>query len=289
MSLRVDTSSLIAGAVVCGNRGLGVTGAVIRATTATGTHGAGWLYDDWDDSGDDAKEFRLLVETPPADGELFVYEDGSFSWAPDSTGTRTCVARLFVDGADQGAETNTLVSGDGSATGAMSATEATDTAAVSGSVLVSGSIAATEAPDTALVLGDGVNLNGGGAPYDDAPKPRRKKLTVLHKDDRAEKEAEFEALLARVSGQAQAKAKEAASKPIEITKPPRMPEIRGVDSFYLRQYLPDLIGAFDQAFQAAYQAEKQAQIDAMAQAQAAIARAKFEAEEEEIALLAMLL
>lgn len=155
MSLRVDTSSLIAGAVVCGNRGLGVTGAVIRATTATGTHGAGWLYDDWDDSGDDAKEFRLLVETPPADGELFVYEDGSFYWTPVTDGTRTCIGRLFVDGADQGTETNYLVSGSGAATGQLAATEAADTAAMSGAVLVSGSIAATEAPDTALILGEG--------------------------------------------------------------------------------------------------------------------------------------
>lgn len=155
MSLRVDTSSLIAGAVVCGNRGLGVTGAVIRATTATGTHGAGWLYDDWDDSGDDAKEFRLLIETPPADGELFVYEDGSFYWTPATDGTRSCVGRLFVDGADLGTQTNFLVSGDGTVNGQLAATEASDTAAATGFVPIAGILSTTEAQDVAQVVGEG--------------------------------------------------------------------------------------------------------------------------------------
>lgn len=154
MSVRVDSSSLISGAVVCGHRGLGVTGAVIRATTSTGAHGAGWLYDDWDNSGDDAKEFRLLIETPPSDGALFLYEDGSFSWVPVTDGTRNCVGRLYVDGADQGTEANYIVSGSGAATGQLAATEAADTAAITGDVIVTGAMAATEAADVAAIDGD---------------------------------------------------------------------------------------------------------------------------------------
>lgn len=155
MSVRVDSSSLIAGAVVCGNRGLGVTGAVIRSTTSTGTHGAGLLYDDWDSAADDAKEFRLLIETQPVDGALFVYEDGSFYWTPATDGTRSFVGRLFVDGADLGTQTNFLVSGDGSVNGQIAVTEASDTAAATGFVPVAGILSTTEAQDVAQVVGEG--------------------------------------------------------------------------------------------------------------------------------------
>ena len=294
MSVRVDSSSLISGAVVCGHRGLGVTGAVIRATTSTGTHGAGWLYDDWDNSGDDAKEFRLLIETPPSDGALFLYEDGSFSWVPVTDGTRNCVGRLYIDGADQGTETNYLVSGSGAATGQLAATEAADTAAITGDVIVSGTLAATEAADVAAFVGDGVVLATAGGYYDDDPKraPRkREKLTVIHKDDSDERAQEFEALLARVKGQALDKAKSAAqaapvaTPPADI-KPPRMPEIRGVEASLLRQWMPDLLSTYRATFTAELQALASAQ-QAAAQAQMrALQRQQYE--DEEIAILAML-
>lgn len=294
MSVRVDSSSLIPGAVVCGHRGLGVTGAVIRATTSTGTHGAGWLYDDWDNSGDDAKEFRLLIETPPSDGALFLYEDGSFSWVPVTDGTRNCVGRLYIDGADQGTETNYLVSGSGAATGQLAATEAADTAAITGDVIVSGTLAATEAADVAAFIGDGVALATAGGYYDDDPRraPRkREKQTVIQPDDSDERSQEFEALLARVKGQALDKAKSAAqaapvaTPPADI-KPPRMPEIRGVEASLLRQWMPDLLSTYRATFTAELQALASAQ-QAAAQAQMrALQRQQYE--DEEIAILAML-
>lgn len=294
MSVRVDSSSLISGAVVCGHRGLGVTGAVIRATTSTGTHGAGWLYDDWDDSGDDAKEFRLLIETPPSDGALCLYEDGSFSWVPVTDGTRTCIGRLYIDGADQGTETNYLVSGSGAATGQLAATEAADTAVIAGDVIVTGALAATEAADVAAIVGDGVVVGTAGGYYDDEAKrvPRkREKLTVIHKDDSDERSQEFEALLARVKGQALDKAKSAAqaapvaTPPADI-KPPRMPEIRGVEASLLRQWMPDLLSTYRATFTAELQALASAQ-QAAAQAQMrALQRQQYE--DEEIAILAML-
>lgn len=110
MSVRVDTSSLIAGACVVGNRGLGITGAVIRATTATGTHGPGYLYNDWS-SGDDAKEFRGLIVTPPSGGTFKSYEDGSFDLTGAVDGTYGFTYRLFVDGADLGVATSSIVVG----------------------------------------------------------------------------------------------------------------------------------------------------------------------------------
>lgn len=96
---------LIAGAVVYGVPGLGVLGSVIRATTATGNHGPGLLYNDWDSSADDAKEFRALVETPPVAGVLNVREDGSFTLTGAPDGAYSLVYRLFVDGVDLGTAT----------------------------------------------------------------------------------------------------------------------------------------------------------------------------------------
>lgn len=104
MSIRFG-SPLIAGAVVYGVPGLGVLGSVIRATTATGNHGPGLLYNDWDSSADDAKEFRALVETPPVAGVLNVREDGSFTLTGAPDGAYSLVYRLFVDGVDLGTAT----------------------------------------------------------------------------------------------------------------------------------------------------------------------------------------
>lgn len=106
----------IAGKAIYGNSGLGVTGAVIRATTATGTHGPGILYDDWDNSGDDAKEFRARIVTPPSAGSLFVYEDGSFTLDGAADGSYSLVYRLFVDGVDLGTATETINVGSGTST-----------------------------------------------------------------------------------------------------------------------------------------------------------------------------
>lgn len=119
MSVRVDTASLIAGAVVCGDRGLGVLGSTVLADTATGDHGAGYLYNDVD-SGDEAKEFRGLIVTPPSAGTFFAYEDGSFSLvAPD--GAYTFVYRLYVDGVDLGTATASVTIGtvNASASGSL--------------------------------------------------------------------------------------------------------------------------------------------------------------------------
>lgn len=139
-----------------------------------------------------------------------------------------------------------------------------------------------------------LTVTGAGGYYDDDPKraPRkREKLTVIHKDDSDERSQEFEALLARVKGQALDKAKSAAqaapvaTPPADI-KPPRMPEIRGVEASLLRQWMPDLLST--------YRATFTAELQALASAQQAAAQAQFLAlqrqqyDDEEIAILAML-
>lgn len=136
--------------------------------------------------------------------------------------------------------------------------------------------------------------NTAGGYYDDPKRvPRkREKLTVIHKDDSDERSQEFEALLARVKGQALDKAKQAAqaapaaTPPADI-KPPRMPEIRGVEAAALRQWMPDLLSTYREQYRAAYVAELQA----LASAQQAAAQAQWARqidEDEEIAILAML-
>ena len=140
-----------------------------------------------------------------------------------------------------------------------------------------------------------LSATGAGGYYDDDPKRasrKREKLTVVHKDDSDERSQEFEALLARVKGQALDKAKQAAqaapvaTPPADI-KPPRMPEIRGVEAAALRQWMPDLLSTYREQYRAAYVAELQA----LASAQQAAAQAQWARqidEDEEIALLAML-
>lgn len=111
---------LIAGKAVYGNPGLGVTGAVIRATTATGDFGPGLLYNDWDSSADDAKEFRALIVTPPSAGAFWAFEDGSFALYSAPDGTYSISYRLFVDGVDMGlAPPTTITVGSGATTGSI--------------------------------------------------------------------------------------------------------------------------------------------------------------------------
>jgi len=130
--MRVDTTSLISGALVCGDRGLGVLGSKILSDTATGEYGAGYLYNDVD-SGDEAKEFRGLIVTPPSAGTFFAYEDGSFSLIA-SDGSYTFVYQLYVDGVDLGTATASVTIG-ATVTAAIAAT--TEASVFAGSASVS--------------------------------------------------------------------------------------------------------------------------------------------------------
>jgi hypothetical protein len=91
-----------------GTPGLGVIGSVIRANTATGALGSGYLYNDWQ-AGDDDKEFRGLVITQPASGALFPREDGSFDFTATTDGAYSFTYRLYVDGVDLGTATASFV------------------------------------------------------------------------------------------------------------------------------------------------------------------------------------
>lgn len=110
-TLRIDTTDLIASSLVIGDTGLGVLGSLIRANTATGTNGPGALYNDWDDSSDDNKEFRAQLLTAPSAGTLFMNEDGSFSFTGAPDGSYSFTYRLWVDGVDSGTATVNMTIG----------------------------------------------------------------------------------------------------------------------------------------------------------------------------------
>jgi hypothetical protein len=123
-SVRVDTSSLISGAVVVGDRGHGVLGSEVPST---GEHGAGLLYNDItlpDEAGD---EFRALITSVPVGLTLFVYEDSSFE-ASGADGTYVGEYEGFKNGVSYGTAEFTITIGETGAhatSGALAAAAAT--------------------------------------------------------------------------------------------------------------------------------------------------------------------
>lgn len=111
MSIRVSSGGFSGTGICIGGTGLGVKGSVIRATTANGPHGPGILYDDWDDSSDDNKEFRAFIVTAPSGGTLFVNEPGDFTFSDAPDGLYELVYRLDIDGVSQGNATETFIVG----------------------------------------------------------------------------------------------------------------------------------------------------------------------------------
>lgn len=92
MSIRVDSSPLIAGAVVVGVPGLGV---LAEAVPSAGERGAGYLYDSLEFPADNGKEVRGLITTWPTLGTLTALEDSSFEYDGASD---TFAFQMYVDG-----------------------------------------------------------------------------------------------------------------------------------------------------------------------------------------------
>lgn len=125
MSCRIDTTSLIAGACVIGNRGLGVLASTVPST---GEHGAGYLYNDLSLPADAGKEVRGLILTTPSAGTFTAFEDSSFTLTGAADGAYTFSYRLFVDGVDGGTASASITIGAGSGeaiTGSGALTETT--------------------------------------------------------------------------------------------------------------------------------------------------------------------
>lgn len=92
-----------------GRGGLGVLGSEVPSD---GTDGASPIYAGLSLPTEDDNEFRIVVTTTPTLGELFVYEDTSFSFTgPDGVHVWTYAA--YKDGILYGTGTITLVIGEG--------------------------------------------------------------------------------------------------------------------------------------------------------------------------------
>ena len=112
MSIRVDSFSWTSGAIVCGNRGLGVLAENIPAT---GDNGASFLHNDLSLPVDNGKEVCGRITTWPSSGTLFAYEDGSFEFSGAPDGVYTFDYQLYVDGTPSGTGTVSLQVGSASA------------------------------------------------------------------------------------------------------------------------------------------------------------------------------
>lgn len=126
-TLRIDNSEWISNSLVIGNTGLGVLGSDIPST---GEDGPSFLYNDLDLPNDANKEIRALILTWPSDGDLFVYEDGSFSFTDAPDGTYFFTYDLYVDGVKVG-DTATVTLNVGSTISANGVVTSTCTASLS--------------------------------------------------------------------------------------------------------------------------------------------------------------
>ena len=141
MSIRVDSVSLIAGALVVGNRGLGVFGSDIPSG---GDDGASFLYNDLTLPDDAGKEIRGFIEVPPSAGNFFAFEDGSFTFTDAPDGSYSFTYRLYEDGADLGTASSTVSIGATAAVINLVGSNCTQTATSgTGAVTVGPPVAAT--------------------------------------------------------------------------------------------------------------------------------------------------
>jgi hypothetical protein len=112
----------------------------------SGDHGASVIYNDIDPVAEAEDEFRFRLTSAPTG--FFMYEDGSFIFAPPADGSYTATGVLMKNGADVGPETITLTSGAPGVTISCSAGVAVSSG-VSAAVLLGRTIACSAANATA--------------------------------------------------------------------------------------------------------------------------------------------
>lgn len=152
-SLRIDTSEWIASSLILGETGLGVLGSDIPST---GEDGASILYNDITLPADADKEIRALKLTDPSDGDLFIYEDGSFSFINAVDGVYTFTYQLYVDGVSTGSPATVTLTVGGTDFGAAAISVSTCTAALITAIQLAASAAsvstATSDLSTSILL-----------------------------------------------------------------------------------------------------------------------------------------
>lgn len=122
MSVRVDSSPLIASSVVIGDPGHGV---LAENVPSTGELGAGYIYNELSFPADNGKEARGLITTAISGPDVIFFkahEDTSFDLVVGADGTYTWDYEWFLDGVSQGTGTATIIIGAAIAVGKGSLT-----------------------------------------------------------------------------------------------------------------------------------------------------------------------
>lgn len=99
---------------------VGILAATIVSETASGSNGAGLLYDEASNPANSGKQLRIDITSIPGSGTLFVYENGAFDFDGAANGTYTVGYDWYADDVIGGSDTASIIVGaaDGSATGA---------------------------------------------------------------------------------------------------------------------------------------------------------------------------
>lgn len=111
MSIRCQTSTSPRASLY---QGFGATGAVIRATTATGSNGPGLMYTGTT-AADNAKEISYRIVTPPSAGTFIYAENGAFSLTGAANGIYSITFEKYDDQTSVGQATSTVTIGGAAA------------------------------------------------------------------------------------------------------------------------------------------------------------------------------
>lgn len=158
MSIRVDSSPLIANSLIVGDSGHGV---LAEEVPSSGDSGAGYIYNDLSLPADNGKEVRGEITTWPSSGTLTAYEDSSFTFsAPD--GSYYFEYQLYVDGVATGSPARVdLVVGSLVVSGTTAGINVeTYAGTVTTDINIAGSLASIDVSANQGAVSTGTNISG---------------------------------------------------------------------------------------------------------------------------------
>jgi hypothetical protein len=160
MSLRIDTSEWISGALVIGGTGLGV---LAENVPSTGTSGPAYAYESLTLPADNGKEICGRITVWPVSGVLTATEATDFLYVPAGDGATSFTWQLYVDGVATGSPVVMPLT-VGAASASFAASVTTEGCAVVASASVSPVFsAALVADDVAVVASAGSGATFSGA------------------------------------------------------------------------------------------------------------------------------
>ncbi len=162
MSIRVDSSPLIANSFVIGESGHGVLAENIPSA---GSSGPGYLFNDLDLPADNGKEVRGEIVAWPSSGTLAAHEDSSFEFSGAVDGNYSFDYQLYVDGVLTGSVTtvNLTVGNLPATVGSSQKPQNSVLSSTSSVPVLSGSLASMQAIQNVIANAESVVPVGAGA------------------------------------------------------------------------------------------------------------------------------